>query len=257
MDVAWAHLLAAAHSGDAVPKAAGPDATEISVLIDLFSPLLVDLPEDRPLVVGHLAQSLDGFIAKADGESYWISGEDDLDHTHRLRAFCDGVLVGASTVSKDNCRLTVRRCEGDHPIRIVLDPEAVLSPDAAIFVDGEAQTIWVRREGANHPVLPSDVMVVGCRMDENGLDLGHLLSLLKAQGIERLFVEGGGVTVTSFIQAGLMDRLHLAVAPVFIGDGRRGITDALGSTLADCPRPEVRMVELGGDWLFDCDFRSA
>ena len=65
------------------------------------------------------------------------------------------------------------------------------------------------------------------------------------------------MTVTGFIQAGLMDRLHLAVAPVFIGEGRRGITDALGATLAECPRPRVRMVELGGDWLFDCDFRNA
>ena len=257
MDAAWAQLVAAAHRNDSAPKAAGPDASRIATMIDLFSPLLGELPENRPLVVGHLAQSLDGFIAKADGESYWISGQDDLDHTHRLRAFCDGVLVGASTVSKDNCRLTVRRCEGSHPVRIVLDPEAVLAPDAAIFSDGEAPPIWVRREGANHPVLPSDVMVIGCRMGEDGLDLEHLLGLLKAQGINRLFVEGGGVTVTGFIQAGLMDRLHLAVAPVFIGEGRRGITDALGATLADCPRPDVRMVELGGDWLFDCDFRGA
>ena len=208
-------------------------------------------------MVGHLAQSLDGFIAKTDGESYWISGEEDLDHTHRLRAFCDGVLVGASTVMQDNCRLTVRRCEGVHPVRVVLDPDAMLSPDSAIFSDSEARTIWVRREGANHPILPSDVMVLGCPMVEDALDLGHLLKLLKSQGIERLFVEGGGVTVTGFIQGGLMDRLHLAVAPVFLGDGRRSITSALGTTLTDCPRPNVRMTQLGGDWLFDCDFRDA
>ena len=75
--------------------------------------------------------------------------------------------------------------------------------------------------------MSSDVMVLGCRMDEDGLDLQHLLALLKAQGIDQLFVEGGGVTVTGFV-SGLMDRLHLAVAPVFIGEGRRGITDALG-----------------------------
>ena len=140
--------------------------------VDRPSPALAD-PQGAPARGGSPGSEPDGFIAKADGGPLDL-GEDDLDHT-QLRAFCDGVLVGASTVSKDNCRLTVRRCEGDHPVRIVLDPEAILAPEAAVFTDGEAPTIWVRRVGANHPVLPSDVMVLGCRMDENGLD-PHLLA---------------------------------------------------------------------------------
>jgi len=232
-------------------------AGEAKTLAEIFCPLLGPLPADRPLVVGHLAQSLDGCIAQADGESHWISGEADLDHTHRLRAFCDAVLVGAETVARDDCQLTVRRVEGPHPIRVVLDPHARLTTERKMFQVAEGSTIWVMgEESAPKEGLNTTVEVVYLPCKDGIFELGALMQLLQQRGCRRVFVEGGGVTISHFLQAGLLDRLHIAMAPVLIGGGRPTMGRALGETLADCPRPAVRVHSMGHDWLFDCDFRS-
>jgi len=224
-------------------------------LARLFLPLLGPLPADRPLVVGHLAQSLDGFIARTDGESHWISGPQDLDHTHRLRAFCDAVLVGATTVAADDCKLTVRRCEGDHPIRVVLDPSGTLSGDRAVFQHSDGTTLHAVGAGAVVTDRPGCESLVLPETD-GVFDLDALLDALKKRGVRRLFVEGGGVTITHFMRSECLDRLHLAVAPVLLGEGRPGFAAPLGSNLADSPRPDVTLTRLGDDWLFDCEFGS-
>jgi riboflavin biosynthesis pyrimidine reductase len=71
-----------------------------------------------------------------------------------------------------------------------------------------------------------------------------------------VFVEGGGVTVSMFLEAKLLDRLHMAIAPLFIGDGRPAIRMSPRAALGDCPRPRYRVFRMGGDVLFDCDFSS-
>jgi len=76
------------------------------------------------------------------------------------------------------------------------------------------------------------------------------------RGCPRIFVEGGGVTVSAFLQAGLLDRLHVAIAPLIIGDGRPAIRLAPQQKLRDCRRPQYRVFRMGGDMLFDCDLHS-
>ena len=78
----------------------------------LYGPLCAIAP-GQSFAVAHLAQSLDGKIAASNGASRWISGEEDLCHTHRMRALADAVVVGADTVLHDDPLLTVRRCSGD------------------------------------------------------------------------------------------------------------------------------------------------
>jgi len=85
------------------------------------------LAPPRGLAVAHIGQSLDGRIATENGESRWITGEADLLHCHRMRAIADAVLVGARTVRADDPQLTVRRCAGDNPLRVVIDPELSLT----------------------------------------------------------------------------------------------------------------------------------
>ena len=230
---------------------------ESQILAEIFCPMLGAGPKTRPFVVGHLAQSLDGCIAQADGESHWISGQDDLDHTHRLRAFCDVVLVGAETVARDDCHLTVRRVEGPHPARLVLDPQARLRTDRAVFETSVAPTLWVVGSSAPRTaVLSPHVEVLQLPLVNGKFDLHALMSELLTRGCRRLFIEGGGVTISHFLKAGIMDRLHIAVAPILIGGGRPTIGQALSEKLADCPRPSVRVHPMGSDWLFDCDFGS-
>jgi diaminohydroxyphosphoribosylaminopyrimidine deaminase / 5-amino-6-(5-phosphoribosylamino)uracil reductase len=71
-----------------------------------------------------------------------------------------------------------------------------------------------------------------------------------------VFVEGGGVTVSMFLEANLLDRLHMTVAPLIIGDGRPAIRLPARALLGDCHRPSYRVFRMGGDVLFDCDLRS-
>jgi diaminohydroxyphosphoribosylaminopyrimidine deaminase/5-amino-6-(5-phosphoribosylamino)uracil reductase len=227
-------------------------------LASVFVPLLEDTPAERPMVVAHLAQSMDGRIARLDGESHWITGDADLDHTHRLRAVCDAVLVGANTVQVDDCKLTVRRCTGENPVRVVLDPAARVSPTRTIFRDGEAPTLWIVGDGQPAPVVDGDFEVEVLPCADGHIATSHVLEVLQARGINRLFVEGGGVTVSHFLRVGRLDRLHLAVAPLLLGEGRASISARLGRNLAACPRPKVKVYPMGDDWLFDCAFeRSA
>ncbi len=100
-----------------------------------------------------------------------------------------------------------------------------------------------------------NVIEVQCR--DESLDLRDLLQQLRERGCSRIFVEGGGVTVSSFLSAGLLDRLHIAVAPLLIGEGRPAIRMPPQLRLKDCLPLRHRVYRSGNDILFDCDLRAA
>jgi riboflavin-specific deaminase-like protein len=207
--------------------------------------------------VAHLGQSLDGFIATPSGESTFVTGPENILHLHRLRALCDAVVVGAGTVSTDNPRLTTRLVSGTNPVRIVLDPACRLSAEFTLFNDQQAHTLRVcaagkgaaAREAADEELL--EVSADGAR-----LNLPELMQALRARGYHRILVEGGGVTVSSFLEAGLVDRLHIAIAPVLIGEGRPAVRLPPQRRLQDCLRLRHRVYRSGEDILFDCDLRA-
>ena len=105
-----------------------------------------------------------------------------------------------------------------------------------------------------HYVGAADVL--GVPEGPGGLDLADLVRHLRARGCARLFVEGGGVTVSAFLAAGLLDRLHVAVAPFLIGAGRPAIRLPAPDLLRECARPRHRVFRMGADVLFDCDLRA-
>ena len=90
-----------------------------------------------------------------------------------------------------------------------------------------------------------------------GEEAAQALRLLHARGCARVFVEGGGVTVSRFLEANLLDRLQIAIAPVLIGEGRPAVRLAPQVRLRDCRRPRYRVFRMGGDVLFDCDLSRA
>jgi riboflavin-specific deaminase-like protein len=226
-------------------------------LLDLYIPLC-SATARRPIVVGHLGQSLDGFIATESGDSQFVTGHANVVHMHWLRGLCDAVVVGAGTVAADDPRLTTRHVPGPHPLRVIFDPSRRLQPQYKVFADGVAPTLYVCRD---EHVVPGETSVgraaiVGVSAAGPGGAAGALLKLLRARGCARVFVEGGGVTVSAFLEAGLLDRLHLAVAPIIIGSGRPAIRLRPPSELSECPRPACRIYRMGGDVLFDCDLRA-
>jgi diaminohydroxyphosphoribosylaminopyrimidine deaminase/5-amino-6-(5-phosphoribosylamino)uracil reductase len=216
-------------------------------LLDLYMPLTCG-PD---LVIGQLGQSLDGRIATVSGKSHYITGPENIRHLHRLRALVDAVIVGAVTVALDDPELTVREVEGENPVRVVLDPDGRLGQDRRAFSDGAAPTLVVRRAPGDGP---PEVLTLPASGAE-GFEPGAVLEALRARGLRRVLVEGGGVTVSRFLEAGVLDRLHLAVAPMLMGSGRPGITLPPIETLDQSLRAQCRHVPLGDDLLFDLDLR--
>ena len=225
-------------------------------VLDLWRPICSATPQ-HPVSVGHLGQSIDGFIATPSGDSQFVTGHQNILHLHRLRALCSAVIVGAGTVAFDNPMLTTRHVEGPNPIRVIFDPGRRLEGDYKLFTDDTATTVYAC--GRDH-LLPSETHVgraevVALSSDVPVIAAAELMAYLRERGCFRLFVEGGGVTVSAFLEAGLLDRLQIAIAPVFIGTGRPAIRLPAREALRDCARPEYRVFRMGGDVLFDCNLR--
>jgi diaminohydroxyphosphoribosylaminopyrimidine deaminase/5-amino-6-(5-phosphoribosylamino)uracil reductase len=227
-------------------------APEVAELLALYLPLAL-VPHAHSFVLAHLAQSLDGRIATAGGESQWLTGEADLCHTHRLRALADGVIVGAGTVREDNPRLTVRHCSGDQPVRVVLDAKLALPEERDLFSDGAAETLVLAaadRVGGKTRLGNAEIVALQCEGDR--LAPAAIRAALARRGLYWLLVEGGGVTVSRFLAAGALDRLQIVLAPVILGSGRPSLQLPEISTLAGALRPRARYFALGDDMLVDC-----
>ncbi|MGE0718466.1 MAG: RibD family protein [Alphaproteobacteria bacterium] len=262
-DAAWAALRALAEGSpppdrltvDACGRwtCAGDATTAAGDLLDLYAAFVAERGDGRPSVFAHLGQSLDGRIATESGESAYITCPANLDHMHRMRALADAVVVGAGTVRHDNPRLTVRRVPGAHPLRVVIDTERRLDDHYGLFRDGAAPTLLVcaadRRDRAH--LGEAEVAAVGRRGET--IDYGAVIALLSARGCRRIFVEGGGITVSRFLAQNCLDRLHVAVAPVILGSGRPAIQLPPLAALAEARRPPTRIFRMGADVLFDCD----
>ncbi len=236
----WQEILArAGGAAPARPVAGWP-------LWPLYRPLLAPA-----WTLGHLGQSLDGRIATEGGRSRYVTGADNLDHMHRLRALADAVIVGGATAALDDPRLTTRRVGGRHPVRVVLDPRRRLPAELTLFRDGACETLVVAAE-AGPPHGQAEVIAAPLAADGR-LDPAGVAAVLRRRGLRRLFVEGGGVTVSRWLAAGALDRLQVTVAPMILGSGRPGLTLPPIEDLDLALRPACRTYPLGADVLFDLD----
>ncbi|HUR33351.1 MAG TPA: RibD family protein [Vicinamibacterales bacterium] len=226
-------------------------------LLDLYLPI-TSATSARPVTIGHLGQSLDGFIATHSGESQYVTGEENILHLHRMRALCDAVIVGAGTVAADDPQLTTRRVPGPNPLRVVLDPSRRLAEHYKVFTDDSAETLYICTERVLQPgeTFMGRAAVRTVNDAPNGMDAAAVLALLRERGCHRIFVEGGGVTVSMFLQADLLDRLQVAIAPLIIGNGRPAIRLPARDALSECRRPRYRVFRMGDDVFFDCDLRD-
>jgi riboflavin-specific deaminase-like protein len=253
----WDELLAAARPAGAhlAQRAQDPAA---DALFELYAPLLRHAP--APLIVGHLGQSLDGFIATDSGDSRFVTGRENILHLHRMRALFDAVIVGAGTVAADDPQLTTREVRGPNPLRVVLDPQRRLGATQRLFTDGAAPTWLVcQRSARPNAAAPRGPGVEVLELDDRDgeFDLPALVALLQARGLSRLFVEGGGRTVSSFLRAGLLTRLQVTVAPLLIGAGRPSMRLPGSATLAECLRAPHRIYRMGPDLMVELDLAAA
>ena len=229
---------------------------EAKVLFDLYLPLKIQ----ATFTMAQIGQSLDGRIATETGKSHFITGPADIIHLHRLRALVDAVVVGATTVASDDPRLTVRKVPGPSPVRVILDPTGRLAPDKHVFSDAVAQTLHVCRQTT--PTIThqqnNNVSVLTLPANAEGnFEPSTVIEALRDRGLNRVLVEGGGVTVSNFLRAQILDRLHVTIAPLIIGSGVAAFTLDPISTLGKALRPKYQFLRLGNDFLFDFDLRKA
>lgn len=230
-----------------------PVSYSAAELLDLYLPLCVGA-ECTDLCVAHLGQSLDGRVTTPRGVSPLITGPEDVRHTHRMRALFDAVVVGATTVDVDDPRLTTRLVSGDRPTRVILDPKGRVSHDRHVFRADDARTVLVvgREHASRHAGLPKHVHVLPTDLSGGRFDLTKVVAELRRLGLRRLFVEGGGVTVSRLLDARLLQRLQITIASRIIGFGSPALDiqpspGSLAGVLVDS-----RRFLLGADVLFDC-----
>ena len=217
-------------------------------------------PTDRPFVVAQLGQSLDGRIATPTGESRWINRQAALTHVHQVRATVDVVMVGIGTVAADDPILNVRHVTGRNPARVVIDPSGRMSAKArCLLADDGCRRLVIRAKGARGAdKLPSGVEVIELSRVGTTLDPAAIIAALFERGLKTTLLEGGAWTVSSFIDAGVVDRLHVLVAPMILGSGKTGLALAPIQRLAEARRPVTHVHVLAdGDVLFDCDLRTS
>lgn len=215
---------------------------------------LLRVTQGRPMVTLKLAQSLDGRIATAAGESQWITGEVARRLVHAMRARHDAVMVGGGTARADDPTLTVRGLgPARQPVRVVLSAGLDLPPGGNLGRTARDVPLWLcHAEGADTaPWQRLGAECLACDSVKHGIDPASALATLGRRGITRVLCEGGGRLAASLLAANLVDELAVFSAGLTLGsDGRAGI-GALGlAALADAPRFELaEMRAVGGDSL--------
>jgi 5-amino-6-(5-phosphoribosylamino)uracil reductase len=208
----------------------------------------------RPYVIASCAVSVDGFIDDTSAARLILSGADDLDRVDEVRAGVDAILVGATTVRRDDPALLVRsaarRAERsarglpDSPRRVVLTATGDLDPGRRLWFAGDPPLVY-----CPDPVLPRLTAVLRGRAEVVGtgavVSPAGVLADLAGRGIGRLLVEGGESVHTQFLAAGLVDEIQLAVAPVLVGE--RGGPRFVGAGRFPPARMRVAEVRQVGD----------
>ncbi|MBV8939240.1 MAG: bifunctional diaminohydroxyphosphoribosylaminopyrimidine deaminase/5-amino-6-(5-phosphoribosylamino)uracil reductase RibD [Alphaproteobacteria bacterium] len=206
----------------------------------------------RPLVALKIAASLDSCIATGGGESQWITGERARMYAHLLRSQYDAVLTGIGTALSDDPLLTCRLpgLEDRSPLRVVLDRQGRLPPEAALVKSAAHTPLWIIT-GAESPAAALSKVPGVTLLHGDPYDLSHVLHLLAGRGVTRLLVEGGAGITTSFLRDNLADRLYWFRAPLLIGgDGLAAVAGLPPLPLAERARwKRLDTVALNADVL--------
>ncbi|MGQ4516636.1 dihydrofolate reductase family protein [Streptomyces sp. DW26H14] len=181
---------------------------------------------ERPYVTLSVATSVDGYIDDTSPERLLLSNTEDFDRVDQVRAESDAILIGANTLRRDNPRLLVNSADrraarvgagkSEYPLKVTVSAGGNLSRDLNFWHHGGEKLVYTT--DASSPKLRetldglSDVASTG-----EALDFGRLLDDLGRRGVRRLMVEGGGTVHTQFLSQGLADEVHIAVAPLVVG----------------------------------------
>ncbi len=174
----------------------------------------------RSFTVSHFAQSLDGRIATDRGDSRWIGCAENRVHAHRMRALCDGILIGARTLRTDHPALTVRHTPGSDPIRIVVGDAGDADLDClARAGPGRILSIGKGQIGEREAPTSAQVERLALPAVNGRIATTAILRELYRRDILSVYIEGGATTTSAFLAEGNIDVLQLHISPLIIGPG--------------------------------------
>jgi diaminohydroxyphosphoribosylaminopyrimidine deaminase/5-amino-6-(5-phosphoribosylamino)uracil reductase len=189
----------------------------------------------KPFVILKMAQSLDGRIATARGESQWITGPEARAHVHRLRNEVDAVLVGIGTVKKDNPSLDCRARGGRNPFRILLDSTLQVPLNAKVLKHADGKTIIatterapqkkierLRRQGHTVLIMGGNGPLKKLRSGRSNpgtqrVNLKRLMKELGKMEITAVMIEGGSSVAAAALSEKIVDKAVFFIAPTIIG----------------------------------------
>jgi 5-amino-6-(5-phosphoribosylamino)uracil reductase len=172
-----------------------------------------------PYIIISAAMSLDGFIDDTTNTRLHISNDKDFDRVDALRASCDAILVGANTINRDNPKLLIKsKSRHKNLIKVTLTSSGNLDNKSSFFTTGEAEKI-IYTSLLQSKKLSSRFSSLATIVSagEKTIDLSTLLKDLYLRGVKHLIVEGGSSVLTQFLQLGLVDEMHIAIAGFFVG----------------------------------------
>ena len=241
----WEQFLGDFFTGQILPP---------SPLQAIFEPLQSPRA-DGMVVIGQIGQTMDGRIASVTGQSKYVNGLDGLTHLHQLRALVDAIVIGVGTALADNPQLTVRLVPGKSPARVIIDPRGRLSHESLVWQDDGIRKIWIVGDGVNIRPLPH-VELISLPAIDGRIDPMQIFQTLSATGLKRVLVEGGAETISRFMGARCLDRLHLIVAPIVMGSGRPSFNLPPIEHMDQALRLPVKTHLIGNEIVFDCDLQS-
>lgn len=227
----------------------------------LIAPFAKHVATGLPLVILKSALTLDGRSATATGDSRWITGEESRLLVHRLRDRNDAIMIGLGTVLRDDPQLTCRLPDGSgrDPLRVIVDSRLEIPESAAVLSGAAAAGTLVATTAAadgdkRQRMEKTGATVLVCREREGRVDLADLLRQLGADGVQSILVEGGAVLNQALLDAGLVDRVMVFLAPMLLGgsDGKGMFQGSGVHKLAQAVRlGDVRVSRCGDDTLIE------
>jgi len=194
-------------------------------ILKLYAPLSVMhfYKKTKPFVIVHVAASLDGKIATQSGDSKWIGNQENLVHSHRLRALVDGVLVGACTVKNDKPSLNVRHVKGKNPTRLVISNHS--KDFSGLKKVDDSKSFLVRDKSfkgeERHECFDEIIYYTGKNQKKK---VENLMLELYDKGIKSILIEGGSETISNLFYSSSVNVFQVHYAPIILGSGK-GIVD--------------------------------
>ncbi len=217
---------------------------DLKILMESYLQIIFNKSKS-PYVFGHLAQTLDGYIATESGESKYISSKENLEHLHMLRAISDVVLVGLNTVKFDNPRLTTRLVKGPNPMRVVIDKNDTIKNSCNLLKNKDSNGFKIisdkkKSNSSNIFSLP---------LKKDGFRIADIISLLESLGNRIIFIEGGGNLISHFYRKKYINRIHLCISPILIGRGVNSFIIDKDVKINETKIRKISYMKMGKDML--------